>query len=124
MRTTNEIITAVKEGEPVTERELKLALVALSSIDTFRSRTLNDLIDAIEKGSKPILDLKVAHAKDQRERLFTAAKTDPEVWLGPCGTPGTPEHTKSYNASKRIMRAFLKYQGLDEEGKPLETPRA
>lgn len=93
MRSTLEIIIAVKDSQPVTHEELRLALLALNGIEHFVSHSHNDLIDAIEQGKPPaLLKMKARLAADMRERLFQAMKKDPEQWLQPQNIPGNPEH--------------------------------
>lgn len=104
MRSTLDIIIAVKESRPVEHEELRLALLALSSIDQFLGNSLNGLIEAIEEG-KSSAKLKAHFAKDIRERMFQAMKQDPAVWLGPGGIPGTPEHDKRYRMALAVAKA-------------------
>ena len=106
MRSTLEIIIAVKESKPVEVEELRLALLALNSIDHFRSNSLNDLIEAIEENAKSI-KLKANFAKDMRERMFQAIKTDPAKWLGPTGIPGNKEHDDFYRLAKDIAKKAI-----------------
>jgi hypothetical protein len=105
MRSTLEIIIAVKESQPVTEEELRLALLALSGINHFVEHDLNGLIEAIEAGKPaPFLKMKAEFCKGTRERLFQGIKKDPREWLGPGNIPGNPE----YEARMKIGKAIFK----------------
>ena len=103
MRTTLDIILAVKEGEPVTHEELRRALVALCTIDGIRRRALNDLLEALEERPATV-PLRVQFALDTRERMFRALKADPVEWLGPEGIPGHPEHDARYLQAIAVAR--------------------
>lgn len=102
MRSTLEIIIAVKESQPVTEEELRMALLALSGIDHFRSGTINQLIESIESKAQLRIDLAAGFAKQQRESLFKAMKKDPVEWLGPGNLPGNPEYEERVKWARRV----------------------
>ena len=104
MRTTNQIICAVKDNEPVTHEELRLALLALNGIQYFYKKCLDDLVAVVEGGKpKVLVDIRVAAAKDINERMFAAIKTDPEVWLGPQNIPGNKEHDDRLAWGKKLF---------------------
>lgn len=111
MRSTVDIIVAVKECQPATEEELRLALVAMSAIEHFVRTDLQKLIDAVEEG-KPagVIEIKAAFAKGTISRMFKAIKMPVDKWLGPGNTPGTPENTKRLAMAKKI---FKRATGLD-----------
>lgn len=104
MRTTLEIIIAVQECQPATEEELRLALVALSGIESFISHDLQDLVDDVI-GGKPTAKFRAEYANGTIDRMFQARKTPPDKWLGPNGIPGTPENIAGRAISKRIFKA-------------------
>lgn len=104
MRSTLDVIIALKESQPVTEDELRFALLALSNIDYFIKRSLGDLVEAVE-ADKASAKLKAAFAKGTRERMFQAMKQDPQVWLGPGNTPGTPEYAERYALAQKVAKA-------------------
>ncbi len=111
MRTTLQIILAVKESQNVTEEELKLALVALEGISYFYHHTAQDLVEAIEgKKSQVYLDLKAGFARKSFESMFKALKTAPDKWLGPANTPGTEEYKQRMGWAKSL---FKKATGID-----------
>lgn len=105
MRSTLQIIIAVKESQPVTEEELRLALLALSSINHFVQHDLDALIEAIEEGrAAPFLKMKAEFSKGNRERLFQGIKKDPQEWLGPGNIPGNPEYEARMKTAKNIFK--------------------
>ena len=111
MRTTNQIICAVKDCQPVMEDELCLALLAMESIEFFVQDELGNLIEAIEKGQSPtLLRLRAKNAFKTIESMFRARKTEPDKWLGPAHTPGTPEHSAGVRMAKAV---FKKATGID-----------
>lgn len=111
MRTTNEIIIAVKDCEDVSEEELRLAIVAMSSIKYFVQSELQKLIDAIrEKKPQAMLEMKAEFAWGTIERMFSAMKKAPDEWLGPGDTPGTPENKARMELGRKI---FKKATGID-----------
>ncbi len=105
MRSTLDIIIAVKESRPVEPEELRLALLALSSIDQFTKNSLDGLIGAIEEKAPRVVELKAHFAKQTRESMFQAMKRDPAAWLGPGGIPGNPEHDARLKVAKAVARA-------------------
>ena len=111
MRSTNEIIIAVKECQPVTEDELKLALCAMSGIHYHLKRSLEKTISDIEDGKpEAMLKYRAGFEKGTLEVMFNAIKMPPDEFLGPDNTPGTPEFKKRLDLGKAI---FKKATGLD-----------
>lgn len=108
MRTTNQIICAVQDCQPVTEHELQLALIALSGIEHFIRQELQELIEAVE--SDGAVRLRSQLAKRTIERMFQAIKTPPDKWLGPHSIPGTQEQKAAMATSRSI---FKKATGID-----------
>lgn len=109
MRTTLEIIIAVKECQPVTEEEMKLALLAMSGIEHFIKKELMDLIQAIRE-DKPTVKMKAEFAWGTVERMWNAAKKPPDEWLGPDNIPGSPEFAARLKWGKAL---FKKATGVD-----------
>lgn len=109
MRSTVEIIIAVKECQPVTEQELKLALLAQTGIEHFTRTALLDLIEAIREG-KPTVKMKAEFAWGTAERLWNAGKKPPDEWLGSDNIPGTPEYAARLEFGKAL---FKKATGVD-----------
>lgn len=102
MRSTLEIIIAVKECQPATDEELRLALIAMCNMEHFVRRDLESLADAVIAG-QPSAMLRAASAKKTLDAMFYARKKSPAEWLGPEHTPGTPEFQRFYEAGKRLL---------------------
>lgn len=103
-RSTLEIIVAVKEAGPATENELRLALVALSSVEHFLRHDLEELAAAVEEG-KASAKLRAGFARGTLERMFAALKKPPAEWLGEGNIPGTPEHARRLAGAKALFKA-------------------
>lgn len=110
MRSTLEIIIAAKESSPVTEEELKMALLAESGFLYFTEKRLSQFVEAIESGKKMLIDFAMSEAKHWEQTKFDAQKKDPTEWLGPTNIPGNPEYEARYAMGKRIIKAAT---GLD-----------
>ncbi len=86
MRTIGEIIEAVDECQPATEEELRL--------------TVKSLCGALMLAS--------CHREDCREERIKARwylfRAEPDKWLGPRHTPGTPENKQERELAMRIAR--------------------
>jgi hypothetical protein len=101
-RTVSEIVDAVQEQQPVTETELRLALLCL----------FYDGQMACPSDYEGASELKLRmRAKENFERRFHMLRSVPAVRLGPNWTPGTPENTAQREQSKRILAAFEKKRG-------------
>jgi hypothetical protein len=112
MRTTNEIICAVKDCQPATDEELRLALVAMSGMYLLLQSSLYELAEAVgidegKTGPQPLITARLrAHgAKRLLEDMFRAAKTPPDKWLGPAHTPGTPENKEQVRMARAVFKA-------------------
>ncbi len=117
MRSTVEIILAVQGSKPATDEELRMALLALNSIDSFRERTILRLVDAIEHKKPEIVAVFAKEASRQRDTLFYAMKKDPQEWLGADHIPGNPQ----YERRRRVGLALL--DRIISQEKPTEkTP--
>ena len=114
MRSTLEIICAVKECRPVTEEELRLALVVMTNMEHFVRHELHKLIELIQDGSTS-LGVRATLIKDSLDRLFHARKLDPVEWLGAENIPGTPEYAKRQEWALKVLGSVEKRL---QEGKP------
>lgn len=103
MRTTLQIIIAVKDCEPVTEEELRLALCALSGIEHFIRTDLEKLIDTVLNKER-LAKFQAEFAKGTIERMFNAIKKPPDEWLGPGNIPGTPENNERMRWAKAVYK--------------------
>jgi hypothetical protein len=98
VRSTNEILIAVKENRPVEPEELRLALLVMNAVDHFIRNELDKLIKAVDT-APALAKLRADFARETRERMFQAMKRDPAEWLGPANIPGNPEHDERYRQS-------------------------
>jgi hypothetical protein len=106
MRSTLKICIAVKEDRPATEQELRYALEAMGSIETFITDTLRNLLQAIEDG-KGMGDLRcrASLARGTLDRMFDARKKPVDEWLGPDNLPGSPTQQERLAWGKRLFKA-------------------
>jgi hypothetical protein len=82
MRSTLEIISAVKDNEPVTDEELRLCIVVMHCVNHFVGSDLQKLIDAIRADRPPaVLKATAEFASGTIERTFAAVKVSPTEWL-------------------------------------------
>jgi hypothetical protein len=102
MRSTLEIVIAVKESAPATEHELRLALLATVAIEHFVRKDLERLIDAVVE-CKPSARMRALEARGLLERMFEARKKAPDEWLGPENTPGNPEYERMLAFGKKLL---------------------
>jgi hypothetical protein len=105
VRSTLEIICAVKDSQPVTEEELRMALLVMSSINYFNKRQVENLTKAFGQDTKESIRKFTIHDADGHEdRMVKIMKGDMIVVLGPGNIPGTPE----YEARMKMNRDILK----------------
>ncbi len=103
MRTIEEITDAVQEEGPVTDIELRLALMAIHYNYSINTHSDFDTVNSIRC---------VIRAKEQFTSRFNLYKLTPDKYLGPNWTPGTPENKDQRDTSKRILRGFKQSQAL------------
>ena len=108
MRSTLNIIIAVKEEEPVTEDELKMALLVMASVNYFYQKSLRDINEAHKDSKLGWLSFKIKDGVKLIERMITAQKEDPLKWLGVENIPGTKEYEERYRLSKKIYKHVIK----------------
>ena len=115
MRSTNDIIIAVKESEPVTKEELKMACLVLSNLLYFHHQTIRRLVKggaAAELEKK--LNLPDAYGDlGMPEYYHQAMLADPIKYLGPGHIPGTPEYEAGYGMSKKVFDKVMKEMKKD-----------
>lgn len=108
MRSTNEIVCAVKECKPATEEELRMALMVMCSTEHFLKLYVQRTLEAMEAG-KPSAAMWAGEAKRfMQETLFKMHKMDPLQCLGPANTPGNPEHDRFYRAGMALVDRLFK----------------
>lgn len=103
MRSTLDIIIAVKECQPVSEQELRLAVVALSAMESMDQRALRDLAECVVEG-KPSAKLKAQFLLQETETRFKSRKMPVDQYLGPGDIPGTPENSERLRVAKAIYK--------------------
>lgn len=106
MRSTIEIICAVKDNKPVTEEELRLCIVVMATTEHIIKRALQKLINAII-ADKPATHLKVRaeFASCTIERMFAAVKEPPTEWLSTEDIPWTPESAARREWAKAVFKS-------------------
>lgn len=109
MRSTLEIILAVKGQQPATDEELRLAVVALSAMETMDQMSMRKLAEAVQDG-KPTAKFLAGCALREAEIRFKSMKMPVDQYLGPSNIPGTPENTANVKMAKAI---FKKATGQD-----------
>ena len=106
MRSSNEIIIAAKEQQPVTEEELRMALLVEVNCEYFLKKAILDWLEAVDKPTTPlIIRMRQNRAREILESVFKMHKGDPLVVLGTRNIPGTPENTAGIALSKKIFKA-------------------
>ncbi len=105
MRTVGAIVESVQEQQPATEEELRLALLAVF----YHAQ----MACSSDYAGKPAV-IAERRAKDNFERHFRLLRTEPDKYLGPRWTPGSPENAEGRAASKRVLAAFVKSRGEGE----------
>ena len=109
MRSTNEIIIAVKDCEPCTDKELRLAVVALSGMQIMDRMATRQLAKAIIEGTSSAT-LRAKFFLQEDEIRFKSMKMPVDEYLGQSNIPGTPENDYQMRLAKNI---FKKATGLD-----------
>ena len=109
MRSTNEIVIAVKESQAVDETELRYCVLALSAMEHFARHALDELVDAVLAKRKKA-DWLAAFSHNEREHKFQSKKMPVDEYLGPGNIPGNPEYEQRMKMSKAI---FKKATGLE-----------
>jgi len=111
MRSTVDIVCAVKEQTPVTEEELKMALLVMCTTEHFLKRKMEKLLEAVGSGNKFGVKLWAdAATRFMRETLFRMHKSDPLECLGPSGIPGNPQHDRMYKAGCALIDKLVEEQ--------------
>lgn len=111
MRSLNEVIIAVQHSQPVTEEELKLALLALRSTNIRTEHVLTHLLHLLEK-HLPLRKMSVSRMARQEFELclkwaHECKKTDLSKLLTPEFIPGTPENEKWHKIAHKVLEQAL-----------------
>lgn len=122
MRSTCEVICAVKENKETTKEELKMALLVMNSTEYFLKGQLERTLDAIDGGKDMLVKLAAGNAKQfMRTTLFNLHKGDPIKVLGPSGIPGNKEHDDFYAAGCRLVDKLMAKQNADVPKPPTQS---
>ena len=109
MRSTNEIIIALKECEHVEYEELRMACLVLNNLLFFSHNNTKRLLKggtAAEITKK--MEFPDAHADLGISKTeYEATRNDPVEWLGANNIPGTPEYMERYKISKAIFNKVM-----------------
>lgn len=109
-KTLLDIIVDVKDNNHVSEEDLRLAVVMLSTLNEFYRQDLLKLFDKIDTGNINIIQFYKRCLKSTYDSLENAYKKYPSDFLGRENIPGTPE-----NLTFRAMcdKIFKKATGQD-----------
>ncbi len=108
MRTLYEIIQMCKVGEIPTVDEMRYAICAMNSLNTFDGMALRDLAEAEKKGKKPfMLSSAEWQNKEHHSRWHRALNISPKEWLGPENDPDDPEVQERINMHVRLAEKII-----------------
>jgi len=105
MRTLIEIIEGAKDGNKPPHDECYFAMLALEALSTFTTRDLRNV--AFETREAKVLGAKML-AEEDHKRWQRALNAEPDKWLGPNHTPGTPEQKQGRRVANAIMARVMK----------------
>lgn len=95
MKRIFQIIHCVENQIPISEEELKLALLCLAHYAAFSTRQFQRL-----KEKPSFVELGLISTSDFYIQMI---RESPDEWLGPQCTPGTPEHKLAQEKMKKIF---------------------
>ncbi len=103
-RTLGEIIEAAVTNEPVTEREMRLAILAMEGLMTFDHMAFSKLREAEVEKKRPILSYSAEwqHSEAWRRRNMAMTGT-PSKWLGPDRDPEKVEFRQQRKAAQHLF---------------------
>ena len=109
MRSTNEIIIALKECEHVEYEELRMACLVLDSLLFFSHNNIERLLKGgIAAEITKELEFPDAYADLGISKTeYDAMKKDPVEWLGVDNIPGTIGYLERYKISKAIFNKVV-----------------
>ena len=107
MRSTAEIISAVKDSETVDFEELRMACLVLDSLLFFAHENIKRLLDGGLGAELTKKNFPDAHAElGISKQEYEAWRKDPVKYLGKEHIPGTQEYDQHYRISKKIFEKF------------------
>ena len=108
MRTLDEIIQSVRDGEKPDYDELRYAVCAMEHLRIFDRRAIMTLAKAERENKKPFL---VTSAEWQWKEHFNrhdrAGEKSPKEYIGWNNDPDNPEFLKRREASKNLVNAII-----------------
>lgn len=108
MRTTCEIISAIKDSAPVDPEELRMACLVLDVLLFFAHGNIKLLLAGGIGAELTRKEFPDAHADLGISKMeYEALRKDPIEFLGPAHIPGTPEYEARYRVSKKIFEKFV-----------------
>jgi len=115
MRSTAEIIIAIKDCEEVDIEELKMACLVEDALLFFAHGNIKRLLKGGIGAELTRTEFPDAHADlGISKHEYEAMKKDPIEYLGVDHIPGTPEYNARYEISKKILKKFLKAEGSEK----------
>lgn len=103
MKTLDEIINAVRDGERPEYEELRYAICAMEALGVFHQSALFKLATAEAEGRKPVLVYSAQFQWEEHVRRTQVARsTSPKEWVGWNNDPDNPEFLKRRKQSQRI----------------------
>ncbi len=104
MKTLNEIVDAVRDGERPDYEDLRYAICAMSALSSFDRMAFMKLAETEREGKKPFL---TGSAQWQWEEHFNrqkrAGEKPPKEYVGWSNDPDNPEFLNRRNVSKKIL---------------------
>ena len=114
MRSTAEIIIAIKDCEEVSIEELKMACLVEDALLFFAHGNIRRLLKGGIGAELTRKEFPDAHADlGISKHEYEAMKKDQIEYLGVDHIPGTPEYNARYEISKKILKKFIKTEGND-----------
>lgn len=108
MKTLNEIVNAVRDGERPDYEDLRYAICAMEALSTFDRMAFMKLADAEKSGKKPFM---TSSAQWQFEESFSrhkrAGEKPPKEWVGWNNDPDNPEFLKRRAMASKIMNTVM-----------------
>lgn len=115
MRSTAEIIIAIKDCEEVEIEELKMACLVQDALLFFAHGNIKRLLKGGIGAELTKKDFPDAHADlGISKHEYEAMKKDPIEYLTVEHIPGTPEYNARHELSKRIFKKFIETEGSED----------
>jgi hypothetical protein len=104
VRSTLDVIIAVKESQLATEEELRMCIVAMAAFAYFTDTQLDDLIGDFHHANPHVRAIRLSEAKEWQETKFNAQKKPMIEWIGEHNMPGHPEYEERMKLFKKIAK--------------------